>query len=530
MPVSGTDLGTVFNQGYGTGSSELLDSGAMVNVARDLYNQENQWNKLAQQEKRQVDRDVNKIMSSPMDSWTHDQSELVPEFNTLLEKAAKYKSKVSNPFTGFSNDPEVQQFQQDWRNLQNKAGQSVLDRTEFSKYQSRLAETNAKNFDPKSVKEVADYYALPISKRVGKTPPSLRLKDPTSNFWSLASQTAKESEKKEFTDFEIDDLIDKQINGDNELKTKIGSMAQEAFSNYSKKDKENAIALYGEDEKGNPNYVEMGRSLYKDNLKGATNVKDYDITKEFEELAKRVGNTTTRTRATDGTMFLDTNTGEAAKLTYEKAKQIFAAKLNSPLFAQTFNDLYGSEIKTDDLKNMPIEEAKKIAKERAIELGAKRIFDYKDTKKEAVARLSTNITVNTGDKNKNSMSNVFEEFMSDTLNNDNNARTYGVIKGQPLGEYGYVKEIKPQSFAIQGEGIKRPNLKVVLVDKNGTETTQDFDMTKPMNKAMFGHALEKGLQAKENLDSYNSDGKQSDPLGIKKSATKTQTADPLGLR
>ena len=178
------------------------------------------------------------------------------------------------------------------------------------------------------------------------------------------------------------------------MKTKLGTMAANTFSNYTKKEKENATALYGTDENGNPNFVEMGKDLYRDNLRSATNVKDYDITKELDNLAKAVGNTTTQNRGKDGTMFLNTNTGDAGAMTYDKAKRVFAAKLDSPIFAETFNKIYGSQIKTDDLKNKPIDEAKGIALERAIELGAKTIMDFKDAKKEAVARLEPKITVN----------------------------------------------------------------------------------------------------------------------------------------
>lgn len=533
MPVSGTDLGTVFNQGYGTGTSEILDSSAMVNVARDLYGQENQWNKLAQQEKKATRSQVDKTIATPVDFWQRDKSVLMPKYNELLDKAARFRSKVDDPFTGYSNDPEVQQFQKDWREFKGMASQSALERTEFEKYQNKLFDKNSNSLADDSKKELENYYGKPITDRYGKVPPSMRVKDPHANIYSFASDLVKASEKKEYTTDDIDNLVNLQ--GDPtknpEGAAQVANYAQQAYANYTPEMRKAAEEKYGTDPQGNFNYAAMGKDILRDSLQSVANIQNFDVSKELYDIAKQSADFTDKRRGSDGTLFLDKNTGAVAGETKASIRRQLDLKLKSNNgFAKAFRGFYEPMIKTDDLKGMSPEQAAKEKYNRALEMATGDAYNTKDRSSQAVARMSPRITINTGDKNKNNMSNVFEEFMNDTLNNDNNARTYGVIKGQPLGEYGYIKEIKPQSFAIQGEGVKRPNLKVVLVDKNGTETTQDFDMTKPINKSMFGHALEKGLQAKESLDSYNSDGKQNDPLGIKKSTTKTAVADPLGLR
>ena len=186
MPVSGTNIGQTFNQPYGTGTSEILDTSPLVNAERDIWAQENAYNKQTHKDMMQARNTAHKEVMTPTQYWQRDMDEILPEQQGLLDRWAKLMTRVNNPLEP-STDPEISKFQDDWFNFKAKAAQSQNDKLEYSKYQDDLRTKGASSFDEDSKKEVENYYKLPLKDRAGKVPPSMRLKNPNEDMFNYAS-------------------------------------------------------------------------------------------------------------------------------------------------------------------------------------------------------------------------------------------------------------------------------------------------------------------------------------------------------
>ena len=107
---------------------------------------------------------------------------------------------------------------------------------------------------------------------------------------------------------------------------------------------------------------------------------------------------------------------------------------------------------------------------------------------------------------------LFQQFMDDVTNNNQNSMPFGVLKGESLGAEGVIKDIEPQTYSLAGTGDdKYPSVKVTLVDKMGVEKKVDLPLNRDDVKVMLGKALTRGLKAKEDISNYNKEGKKYIP-------------------
>ena len=93
--------------------------------------------------------------------------------------------------------------------------------------------------------------------------------------------------------------------------------------------KQAALEKFGTDPQGNVNYVGMGKELLRDSLQSVANITQLDISKELYDIAKQAADFTDKRRGTDGTLFLDKNTGAVAGQTKESIRRQIDLKLKS---------------------------------------------------------------------------------------------------------------------------------------------------------------------------------------------------------
>lgn len=548
MPV-GTNLGQSFNQGYGTGTSEFLSTDSTVNVARDIYGQEANWNKLKQSERKQSRDNATKEMNSfdPAKFWQADKNVLMPKYEELRHKANILRSKVDDPFNGYSSDPEVQKFQEEWQQLKGMAAQSLSDKGEFEKYQAKKADKTANTLAEDSVKELDDYFSKPISERWGKPTPGMRVKDPLSNLNGFTTAFVKELGKNEFTEQEIDNIVTDNTKGNVEgINDKLGQFAKQAYDNYTEKDKKAARDIYKTDQNGNVNFVEMGKELFKRRFKSSVKVQDYDLTKHMDELAKRVRDTKLESRNSNGKLFININTGEAGKQTLASAKLLMQDVLASDdNFAREFSATYGNQIKTDDLKDLPEEQATKIALDRAAEFGAKRILDiYKEQstiEKDPIPSHKTTINNYAAEQGGN-----MEDFLQRIQYNDNtvsnSAANELLGKNQTLGtEIRSVKiERKDASGKDDPNGQKGLGISYVVgYDQLGKQPVYSYEFIPftPENESRLA-SLWQGSPSYGRRKGDTNKGvvrPNTDPIGIKPNSKSSgsgekKSTDPVEIR
>jgi len=418
MPTSGTNLGQTFNQQYGTGTSEIFDTSSMVNVARDLYNSENQWNKMYAAERRKKTEAVDKKIATLPDWWQRDKDVLMPEYNDLLEKAAKYRSRMDDPFTGYSNDPEIQAFQKQWRDFEGKAAQSVLERGEFEKYQARLFDKNSNALDEESKKRLDEYYAKPISERWGKVAPQMRVKDPSESAYNLASDAISKSKIQEWQPEQLDDLANTYAQ-DNEGSIKLAKSGKVIFDNLSPELQKAALQKYGKDIDGNINYTKIGQSAFRNSLDLVANQgKPIDFQKELFEVSKVVGDKTDIQRNSDGSKVAVKNSGAVESEVKSNIKnQLQLTLTTNKKFQKAFWDYYENII--DPQGKLGEKELNEKVYQKAID----DIYRMKDMSKTVFEPNKTTIVNNNGEKESKGGTN---EWLNDLFSGDVNVQKQAV--------------------------------------------------------------------------------------------------------